>query len=82
MGNGASTLALKLMGGVNRSPKQRVPVAPQNSDIAIYKISVRSTGLPLVQTKEIKQLQPRLASNTFTLPFQQEVVLVRTDGRI
>ena len=28
-GNGASTLALKPMGGVNRSLKQRVPVAPQ-----------------------------------------------------
>ena len=32
-GNGASTLALKPMGGVNWSPKQRVPVAPQNVDI-------------------------------------------------
>ena len=28
-GNGASTLALKPMGGVNQSPKQRVPVVPQ-----------------------------------------------------
>ena len=31
--DGASTLALKPMGGVNQSPKQRVPMAPQNGDI-------------------------------------------------
>ena len=31
--NGASTLALKPMGRVSRSPKQQVPVAPQNSDL-------------------------------------------------
>ena len=31
--DGASTLALKSMDGVNRSPKQRVSVAPQNSEI-------------------------------------------------
>ena len=36
-GNGASTLALKPVGGVNRSPKQRVPVDPQNGDIATAK---------------------------------------------
>ena len=33
-GNGASTLALKPRGTVNRSPKQRVPVAPQNCDLS------------------------------------------------
>ena len=32
-GDGTCTLALKLMGGVNQNPKQRVPVAPQNGDI-------------------------------------------------
>ena len=31
-GNDASTLALKPTGTVNQSPKQRVPVAPQNGD--------------------------------------------------
>ena len=33
--SGASTLAIKPMGGVNQSAKQRVPVAPQFSDIDI-----------------------------------------------
>ena len=33
-GDGASTLALKPMDGVNQSPKQRVPVAPQNGDLS------------------------------------------------
>ena len=37
-GDDASTLALKPMGGVNRSPKQRVPVAPQNGDIVTAKL--------------------------------------------
>ena len=32
-GNGASTLALKPMGRVNRSLKQRVPVAPKNGEL-------------------------------------------------
>ena len=36
-GNGAPTLALKPMGRVNQSPKQRVPVAPQNGDILTAK---------------------------------------------
>ena len=36
-GDGASTLALKPMGGVNQSPKQKTPVAPQNGDIAKIK---------------------------------------------
>ena len=36
--DGVSTLALKPLGGVNRSPKQRVPVAPQNSDIVTTKL--------------------------------------------
>ena len=36
-GDGTSTLALKPMGGVNRSPKQRVPVASQNDDIVTTK---------------------------------------------
>ena len=35
--DGASTVALKPMGGVNRSPKQRVPVAPQNGDLSPQK---------------------------------------------
>ena len=35
--NGACTLALKPMGGVNQSLKQRVPVAPQNGDIVTGK---------------------------------------------
>ena len=37
-GNGASTVALKTMGGVNLSWKQRVLVAPQNGDIVTAKI--------------------------------------------
>ena len=37
-GDGASTLALKLMGGVNRSPKQRAPMVPQNGDLSPQKI--------------------------------------------
>ena len=31
------TLALNLMSGVNRSPKQRAPVAPQNGDLSPQK---------------------------------------------
>ena len=37
-GDGASTLALKPMGGVNQSPKQRSSVAPQNGDLSPQKI--------------------------------------------
>ena len=37
-GNGASTLALKAMDRINQSPKQRVPLAPQNGDIVTAKI--------------------------------------------
>ena len=37
VGNGASTLALKPIGRVNLSPKQRVPVAQQNGDIVTTK---------------------------------------------
>ena len=33
-----STLALKPMARVNQSPKQRVPVTPQNSDLSPQKI--------------------------------------------
>ena len=33
-GDGATTLALKPMGRLNQSPKQRVPVAPQNGNLA------------------------------------------------
>ena len=33
-GDGVSTLGLKPMGGVNQSPKQREPVAPQNGDLS------------------------------------------------
>ena len=36
-GDAASTLALKPMGRVNQSPKQRVPVAPQNGDLSAQK---------------------------------------------
>ena len=32
-----STLALKPMGRVNQSPKQRVPVTPQNGDLSPQK---------------------------------------------
>ena len=39
-GDGTSTLALKPIGGVNRSPKQRAPVAPQNGDIVTVKKEV------------------------------------------
>ena len=35
--NGASTLALKPHGVVNWSPKQKVPVEPQNGDIVTTK---------------------------------------------
>ena len=31
-GDGVSTLALKPMGGVNQSTKQKAPVAPQNGE--------------------------------------------------
>ena len=41
LGDGASTLALKPMGGVNWSPKQRVPVAPQNGDIVTAKLFLK-----------------------------------------
>ena len=37
-GKDGSTLALKPMGRVNQSPKQRVPVAPQNGDLSPQKI--------------------------------------------
>ena len=37
-GNDGSTLALKPMGRVNQSPKERVPVAPQNGDLSPQKI--------------------------------------------
>ena len=37
-GNGVSMLALKPMGRVNQSPKQRVQVARQNGDIVTAKI--------------------------------------------
>ena len=33
------TLALKLMGRVNRSSKQRAPVAPQNDDLSPQKVN-------------------------------------------
>ena len=36
-GDDGSTLALKHMGRVNRSPKQRVLVAPQNGDLSPQK---------------------------------------------
>ena len=36
-GNGGSILALKSMERVNWSPKQRVPVAPQNGDLSPQK---------------------------------------------
>ena len=36
-GDGASTLALIPMGRVNQSPKQRVPMTPQNGDIVTRK---------------------------------------------
>ena len=36
--DGVSILALKPMGRVNRSPKQRVPAAKQNDNIVIAKI--------------------------------------------
>ena len=37
-GDGVSTLASKPMGGISISPKQRVPVAPQNDDIVTANI--------------------------------------------
>ena len=37
-GDGVSTLDLKPMNRVNQSPKQRVPVAPQNGDLSPQKI--------------------------------------------
>ena len=46
-GDGASTMALKSMGRGNQSPKQRVPVAPQNGDIVTAKIKKKKkTSLP------------------------------------
>ena len=52
-GNGASTLALKPMGGVNQSLKQSAPVAPQNGVLSPQKffslppsnIHIWSTGM-------------------------------------
>ena len=38
MGNDGFTLALKPMGRINRSLKQRAPVAPQNGDLSLQKI--------------------------------------------
>ena len=37
-GDDGSTLALKPVGRVNRSPKQRAPVDPQNGDLSPQKI--------------------------------------------
>ena len=37
-GNGASSLALKPIGGLNQSLKQRAPVAPQNGDLSLQKL--------------------------------------------
>ena len=43
--SGASTLALKPMGGVNQSQKQRAPVASQNGEIITAKIFLKNFGL-------------------------------------
>ena len=48
--DGASTLALKPMGGVNRSPKQRVPVSPQNGERKKV-LKKRSLGLQIQKLK-------------------------------
>ena len=45
-GNGASTLALKPMGGVNQSLKQRVPLAPQNGNIVTAKLKKTTNASP------------------------------------
>ena len=47
-GNGASTLALKPMGGVNQSPKQRVSVALQNGDFVTAKYLFKKTFIFLL----------------------------------
>ena len=43
-GDGASTMALKPLGRGNQSPKQKVPVAPQNGDIVTAKYFFKTTG--------------------------------------
>ena len=52
-GNGASTLALKPMGRVNQSPKQRVPVAPQISDIVTVKKFLKKVHYILIKMEDI-----------------------------
>ena len=49
-GNGVSTLTLKPMGGVNWSPKQRVPVAPQDGDI-VTTIFLKKNSMFLILSK-------------------------------
>ena len=45
MGDDGSTLALKPMGRVNQSPKQRAPVAPQNGEMSLQKIYLKKKRL-------------------------------------
>ena len=56
-GDDGSTLALKPMGRVNRSPKQRAPVAPQNSDLSPQKIYLKKTK---VREKSGKFVSPKM----------------------
>ena len=41
VGDDGSTLVLKPTGRVNRSPKQRAPVAPQNGDLSPQKFILK-----------------------------------------
>ena len=52
-----STLALKPMGRVNQSPKQKVPVAPQNGYLSLQKMLKRnrSNKPVLIGLEEIVQ---------------------------
>ena len=53
-GSGASTLALKPMGRVNQSLKQRVLVVPQNGDLSLQQIKIKSLHVILSDTKSKK----------------------------
>ena len=45
--DGASTLALKPMGSVTRIPKQRVSMAPQNSDLSLQKLKNKQKNIEI-----------------------------------
>ena len=71
-GDGASTLALKRIGGVNQTPKQRVPVAPQNGDLVIAIFFKKISPKPLFSKlfTVLKYLHPwKIVSQLTTADF-------------